>query len=456
MKRVLAMLIALVMVLALCACGAQESAPAAAPAEQKTETKTEAKTETPAAAAEEEPIRIGILIPLSGGSATSGITMKYVAELIKDEINNDLGGIQNLGGRKIELVYGDTATDATTAISEFERMCNDGVEIFIGGYNSPVGQALSPYVIANDKIMIMVNCYANGAFTEPNDNVWHVSGTAATGEQPGVEFKKWQRENLEGFTGKRYGYIYTASDYGRDAYEQLVATKEASGVEEIYGIPVESGVTDLSSVLLQLKEQEGLEYLSCAIPMSDAILFLRQCEQYEVKAPIFGGGSGLVWADLLDQVGSGSNYIFSTGTYFGSYYKLSYDPALAKEYSMACKEAIGWLPDENYSCMWGDMWTLWDALERTASLDLADVKAALRATNITGEHKALLLTAHDSITLPESFTGPVTGNVIYNCNPDYTTIWAQAYGGEWHIVYPERWKDPDWDLTYPVPDYSER
>jgi D-alanyl-D-alanine dipeptidase len=79
---------------------------------------------------------------------------------------------------------------------------------------------------------------------------------------------------------------------------------------------------------------------------------------------------------------------------------------------MKCKDAIGWVPDENYACMWGDLWTLWDALERAKSLEVADIKTALRETNITGEHKALLMTVHDSITLPESFTSGITGTVV--------------------------------------------
>ena len=460
MKKILALILALALCFSLVACGGEKADAGKTDAGKtdagKTETnKTEGKPATNPADPDLEPIKIGILIPLSGGSATSGVTMKYVADMIVDEINNELGGIQNFGGRPIELVYGDTQSDATVSAAEFERLMEEGCVAYIGGYNSPISQSLAPQVIANDQIMIMVNAYANGAYLTPNDNVWHVSGVAANGEQTNVEFKNWQREKL-GVKGEVYGYIYTASDYGRDAYDQLVATAEANGVKEIVGVPVESGVSDLSSVLMKLKERDDIEYLSCAIPMADAILFIRQCQQYDVTVPIFAGGSGFAWADILDQIGSSSDYLYTTGTHFFDAYRTSYDPELAYEYGMKCKEAIGWVPDENYACMWGDLWTLWDALERAEGLEVSDIKKALRETNITGEHKALLMTVHDSITLPESYTGPITGTVVYNQNPDYTSLWAMSKDGEYRLVYPEDMANPNYPVTYPVPSWSER
>ncbi len=55
MKKILAMLLALCMVFALCACGAKTEAPAAAPAETPAETPAEAPAETPAEAPAEVP-----------------------------------------------------------------------------------------------------------------------------------------------------------------------------------------------------------------------------------------------------------------------------------------------------------------------------------------------------------------------------------------------------------------
>lgn len=451
MKKILALILALVMCFSLVACGgekADDKADAGKPDAGKTDA---GKTD----ASGEDTVKIGVLIPLSGAYATSGVTMTYVANLIRDTINDEYGGIKNLGGKKIELIYGDTQGDATVAAAEFERLMEEGCHLFLGGYNSGISQSLAPQVIANDQIMIMTNAFANGAYLEPNDNVYHVSGCSATAEQDGIDLKTWQRENLEGFTGKVYGYVYAANDYGKDAYDNLVKTAEASGVKEIVGVPVEAGATDLSAVLMKLKERDDVEYLSCALPMADSILFIRQCQQYDVTVPIFADGSGFVWADILDQIGPSSDYLFSGATYAADWYRNTWNPELSYEYNMKCKEAIGWLPDENYSCMWGDMWTVWDVLERTESLEVKDLKKALRETNITGEHMALLCVAQYSITLPESFTSP-SGVTVYNQNPERISLWIMAKDQEYRIVHPVEYANPDYPIKYPVPSWSER
>lgn len=443
-KRIFALVLVLAVCLALLAgCGG--------PSSQETQ-----KPQSGEQAGNAETVKIGVLIPLSGGSATSGKTMSYVADMIVDKINNEFGGIKNLGGAKIELVYGDTQGDATAAASEFERLMEAGCHIFIGGYNSPISQSLAPQVISNNQVMIMTNAFANGAYTTPNDNIYHVSGCSAVSNAPASKRVAWQRENLPGFTGEIYGYVYTASDYGRDAYENLVAQMDASGVKEIVAVPVESGVSDLSATLMKLKQRDDVQYLSCALNMSDSILFIRQCQQYDVTVPIFANGSGFIWADILEQIGPSSDYLYSTGTYFADWYRNSWDPELAYSYNMACKDTLGWLPDENYSCMWGDMWTVWDALERTASLEVDDLKKALRETNISGDHMALLMTAHKTITLPESFTDDISGVTVYNQNPDYIPLWAMAKDMEYRIVWPAEYANPDYPVVYPVPSWNER
>lgn len=450
-KRTLALILALCMCFSLVACGAKDDAPA------KEETpKTDATTPTEPSG-DEETIKIGVLIPLSGGSATSGTTMSYVADMIVDKINNEYGGIQNLGGKKIELIYGDTQSDSTVAAAEFERLVEAGCHMFVGGYNSGVAQSLSPLVIANDQIMIMTNAFANASFTTPNqDNVWHVSACAACESDDVIAVEEWKREALDGYDGTVYGYVYAANDYGQDAYDQLVATKDERGVKEIVAVPIEAGATDMSAALMKLKERDDVQYLSCSLPMSDAILFVRQCQQYDVTVPIFAGGSGFVWADILDQIGESSDYLYSGGSYFADWYRNSWDPDLAYEYNLACKEKLGWLPDENYACMWGDMWTVWDVLERTKSLDREDLKVALRETNITGEHMALLMVAQKSITLPESFYDPITDVTVYNQNPERITLWGMAKDGEYRIVWPEEYANPEYPPVYPVPSWSER
>src|SRR4051812_22510640 len=62
----------------------------------------------------QEPVKIGVLLPLTGPFAKNGIENWEAMQIARDMINAQ-GGIG--GGRKIEYVHGD-ATSPTAAISE--------------------------------------------------------------------------------------------------------------------------------------------------------------------------------------------------------------------------------------------------------------------------------------------------------------------------------------------------
>src|SRR5262249_47217624 len=87
----------------------------------------------------QEPVKIGVLLPLTGPFAKNGIENWEAMQIARDMINAQ-GGVN---GRKIEYVHGD-ATSPTAAISETERIITkDGVKITTGSFASPLAIAVS-------------------------------------------------------------------------------------------------------------------------------------------------------------------------------------------------------------------------------------------------------------------------------------------------------------------------
>ncbi|MEV6598703.1 branched-chain amino acid ABC transporter substrate-binding protein [Actinoplanes sp. NPDC051346] len=83
----------------------------------------------PAAAA---PIRIGALLPLSGGNAPSGKADAAAARLAVDEVNA-AGGLL---GRPVELVIKDDACDPANAVVAANELVAAGVVASVGGFCS--------------------------------------------------------------------------------------------------------------------------------------------------------------------------------------------------------------------------------------------------------------------------------------------------------------------------------
>ena len=93
----------------------------------------------PGHATAQEPIRIGVLLPLTGPFAKNG-TENWEAMQIARDMINERGGVN---GRKIEFVNGD-ATSPAAAISETERLITkEGIKITTGSFASPLAIAVS-------------------------------------------------------------------------------------------------------------------------------------------------------------------------------------------------------------------------------------------------------------------------------------------------------------------------
>jgi branched-chain amino acid transport system substrate-binding protein len=98
------------------------------------------------------PIKIGAMIPLTGGGATVGESGQIAVELAAKHINA-AGGI---GGRQIQLVIADYQTDATAGVSEIKRLVHqEKIEMMVGPTYSQVTLAVLP--ILNDAKIATIN-----------------------------------------------------------------------------------------------------------------------------------------------------------------------------------------------------------------------------------------------------------------------------------------------------------
>lgn len=130
MKKFFCMMMAVLMVLAMTACGG-ETLPT--PSQDETET-----------------IRIGGIGPLSGGYANYGFSVKNGAQLAVDEINA-AGGIN---GKQVELSFQDSQADPESAVNAYGKLMDWGMQVSLGGVLS--GETASIVAAAReDNIMLI-------------------------------------------------------------------------------------------------------------------------------------------------------------------------------------------------------------------------------------------------------------------------------------------------------------
>lgn len=143
MKKALAVLLTLMLVLGLAACGGDTgSSTPPAPASSVSQPASQAGGDEPAPAPTDgEPIVIGCLQDISGATSTLGQMVEAGAKWAIDEINAN-GGVD---GRPIEMITYDTKADVNEAINAFTRACTvDNVSAIIGPPVANIALAIGP------------------------------------------------------------------------------------------------------------------------------------------------------------------------------------------------------------------------------------------------------------------------------------------------------------------------
>ena len=203
MKKFIAMLLALVMVLSLAACGAKEEAPAA-------------KAEAPAAEAAGA-IKLGMCGPLTGGAAVYGTAVAAGMEIAVEEINAK-------GGLQFALNTQDDEHDTEKASNAYNALKDWGMQIMAG----PVTTAPSNVVAAEcaaDEIFMLTPSASGVAVIENGNNIFQI---CFTDPNQGVASADYMASRELGTT---IGVIYDSSDvYSSGIYEKFAAQAQANGL----------------------------------------------------------------------------------------------------------------------------------------------------------------------------------------------------------------------------------
>jgi branched-chain amino acid transport system substrate-binding protein len=225
-----------------------------------------------AAAAEEKPIRIGVLNDMSGPYADfQGPGSVLAAEMAVE----DYGG--RAAGRKVEVTSADhqNKTDVGAAIAR-KWIDEDGVDMIADVPNSAVALAVNQIVKDKNKVFI-----GSGA------------GTAAlTGEQCTPNTVHWTYDTWE--LGHALGraiveqgkksWFFIAADYafGHDLQKQAADAVQRNGGKVLGTVDAPLGTTDYSSFLLQAQTTNP-DVLALAVAGADLTNAVKQSAEFGVN-----------------------------------------------------------------------------------------------------------------------------------------------------------------------------
>jgi branched-chain amino acid transport system substrate-binding protein len=384
--------------------------------------------------AQGETVKIGVLLPLSGGTATNGEYQLEGMQLAVDYVNAN-GGIKSMNGAQVELVVSDTAGEVETGITEVERLITvENVAALCGPYNSGVAAATAPIAIQYGVPYVIVNAVADNIMQNGANKYVYRTNFGGSDMSP---FRGMVVDYLGSLTdaGKlnKIALIYDAGDWGTSEYESYKAVAEERGIDVVVAEAITTNSSDLSSLVNKIKNS-GADAVFCGIFLNDAVLFTKTMREYNCDIQIVGSGNGFSDSKWLEAMGDSAEGVMGTRAFNPSYgTKEGEATTLYQEYLASHNNTP--MPEETSNGFCG-MGTILEALEAAGSGDREAIADALYNIDLDDTSLPLWYTMYDSVKF--NTAGDDLGRYNQNIGIGDTAgqILCQVIDGNWELVYP--------------------
>lgn len=437
-KKLLALLLAMVMVLSLAACGNAEVSDDKESQNPSVSTPVENNGGEDNTPADGDTVKIGVLLPMSGATSYYGEVQYNGIEFCANYINNN-GGIKSMNGAKVELVLQDSAGDPETGMSAFELLVDAGVSAVVGPYNSTVAAATAPLAIQHGVPYVICNATSENFMGEANKYVYRTNVGSSDGDNMWTAVIDYIGQT-KGDVVDKVAIVYDEGDWGSAAVTNWRNNAESWGYEIVVDEAVSESTADMSTLVSKIKAADT-DLVILAIFTSSTNLFVKTMEDYQCTAMIAGLGGGVGDTTFIEEAGVAAENVLYTAPWVPSWGGASDEVnALAAEfkdtygYDMTMEPAWGWLA----------VASVIDAIENAGSADREAVADALYATDLSSDSWVLMFSGYDGIkfcTEGESSDkfGTTTGERYNQNNALGETsgmILIQVQDGKWTGVYP--------------------
>ncbi|NLG23678.1 MAG: ABC transporter substrate-binding protein [Actinomycetales bacterium] len=203
-----------------------------------------------------ETIKIGSLHPLTGGAAADGQQMDNGAQLAVDAIN-EAGGIESMGGAKLELVSADTQGKPEIGQSEAQRLVQEGVIGLVGTYQSAVTANVST-VAERAKIPLVIDVSsADSILQQGYSFTFRVQPSSQVLGTGGAQYLAEVSE-AAGEPAQKVAILHEQGPFGSGVRDSFVAEAEARGMEIGPVISYDAAsVSDFTTQITQVKAAEA-------------------------------------------------------------------------------------------------------------------------------------------------------------------------------------------------------
>src|SRR5438874_2272956 len=304
-----------------------------------------------------DPIKVGVVTPLSGTYAQIGKQVRWGAELAVKEINSS-GGVK---GQPFELLFEDEEANPPVAVRKSEKLLQqDKVDLLTGTVNSGSTLAVGQLAERNDRILITTVSYApsiTGAQCSPN--VFRVNANAFMQSNA---LTAWLTKNA---SGKRYFFIGPDYEMGRSTIGAFQDDIKRLGATDVGSTFPPLGAKDFTQYIGQIRAARP-DVIMTATAGNDTVRLLTQLKEYGIlndKLTLAGAAGAVTQENIGAMGGAGEGFLSAAG------YAIDIDSPANKKFVAAFKKEFQADPDLFAADTYGLFYLFKQAIEKVGGTD---------------------------------------------------------------------------------------
>ena len=320
------------------------------------------------AALAQDTITIGAITSITGRFAEFGKMQLAGLKVGVDEVNRK-GGI---GGKKIELLIEDNASDVNKGLAAAERLANAGVPLVINEYSSSLVKAQAQY-LARQRVPVLVVTSSGDDITKPgNDYIFRLN-------QPATEYARAIFNIFRDNKIKSVAIIAGTGAFEKSVQDAALDFAKEYGIQVMENQSYDRGLNDFRPVLNRIKGKnpDAVFMVSYA---EDSVALMRQAREVGVKPRIFAGGAaGFALPDFIKGAGDAAEKVI-TATAWIPQLRYSGTQKLNIELTKALK---GEEPSYHAAQAYAGVIVAAEAIRKAGGTDREKVKAALNGLKMS-------------------------------------------------------------------------
>jgi branched-chain amino acid transport system substrate-binding protein len=242
--------------------------------------------------AQQEPVKIGVIQPLSGPVAASGSYVRMGAEIARDWINQR-GGVL---GRQVQLLIEDNKSDPKEAATAAEKLIvKDKVPVIMGAWGSSMTLAAMPKLEEYGVPMIVETSSAASITRRGNPWIFRISPPS---EMEALGLQKY----LKDLSVKKADFLAVNTDWGRGAVGAFGDLLKKSGAQVGATEFMEQSATDMNAQITKVKAGDA-DTLFLTTAVEQITLVLRQAQEQRLTRKVITTGGSSSPSQLIKQAG---------------------------------------------------------------------------------------------------------------------------------------------------------